>query len=170
MTPEQIIFLIVAAVTLVAGVSVVTSRNMIHSALWLILALFGIAVFYVLLEAGFFAVIQVIIYIGAIAILFIFAAMLTRRELRDTGPQSNSYWWLGVIIALGFLAGIVVVLTNWQGFATTAPELVNAPNQLSQLGQALVSPDQYVIPFELASVLLVAAMVGAIYVAGEKKQ
>ena len=170
MTPEQIIFLIVAAVTLVAGISVVTSRSLIHSALWLILALFGIAVFYVLLEAGFFAVIQVIIYIGAIAILFIFAAMLTRRELRDKGPQSNSYWWLGVIIALGFLAGIVVVLINWQGFATPAPELANASNRLSQLGQALVSPDQYVIPFELASVLLVAAMIGAIYVAGEKKQ
>ena len=170
MTPEQIIFLIVAIVTLVAGISVVTSRNLIHSALWLILSLFGIAVFYVLLDAGFFAVIQVIIYIGAIAILFIFAAMLTRRVMQDTGPQSNSNWWLGALIALLLLAGIAVVLVNLQGFTSLAPELINPSERINQLGLALVSPDQYVLPFELASVLLVAAMIGAIFVAGEKKQ
>jgi len=170
MTAEQIIFIIVAAVTLVAGLSVVTSRNLIHSALWLILTLSGIAVFYVLLNAGFFAVIQVVIYIGAIAILFIFAAMLTRRVMQDTGPQSNSNWWLGAVVALLFFAGICLVLINWQGFATQAPMLTNTSGQLSQLGLALVSPDEYVLPFELASVLLVAGMIGAIFVAGEKKQ
>jgi len=170
MTVEQSIFLIVAAVTLVAGLSVVTSRNLIHSALWLILTLSGIAVFYVLLNAGFFAVIQVVVYIGAIAILFIFAAMLTRRVMQDTGPQSNSNWWLGAVVALLFFAGITLVLINWQGFATQAPMLTNTSGQLSQLGLALVSPDEYVLPFELASVLLVAGMIGAIFVAGEKKQ
>ena len=170
MTAEQIVFLIIAAVTLVAGLSVVTSRNLIHSALWLILTLSGIAVFYVLLDAGFFAVIQVVIYIGAIAILFIFAAMLTRRVMQDTGPQSNSNWWLGALIALLLLAGIALILISWQGFTTLAPELVNSSEKLNQLGLALVSPDQYVLPFEIASVLLVAAMIGAIFVAGEKKQ
>jgi NADH-quinone oxidoreductase subunit J len=170
MTPEQIIFLVVAVVSLVAGVSVVTSRNLIHSALWLILTLFGVAIFYVLLDAGFFAVIQVIVYIGAIAILFIFAAMLTRRVMQDTGQQSNTNWWVGALISLLLLAGIVMVLINWQGFASSAPELTNASGRLTQLGLALVSPDQYVLPFELASVLLVAGMIGAIFVAGEKKQ
>lgn len=170
MTAEQIIFLIVAAVTLVAGISVVTSRNLIHSALWLIMTLSGIAVFYVLLDAGFFAVIQVVVYIGAIAILFIFAAMLTRRIMQDTGHQSNSNWWLGALIALLMFAGIVVVFINWQGFTALSPELENPSGIISQLGLALVSPDQYVIPFELASVLLVAGMIGAIFVAGEKKR
>jgi NADH-quinone oxidoreductase subunit J len=170
MTPEQIIFIIVALVTLVAGISVVTSHNLIHSALWLILALFGIAIFYVLLDAGFFAVIQVIIYIGAIAILFIFAAMLTRRVMQDTGPQSNRNWWLGALIALLLFAGIALVLFNWQGFTALAPELANPSGRISQLGLALVSADQYVLPFELASILLVAGMIGAIFVAGEKKQ
>lgn len=170
MTPEQFIFIIVAVVSLVAGISVVTSRNLIHSALWLILTLFGVAIFYVLLDAGFFAVIQVIIYIGAIAILFIFAAMLTRRVMQDTGPQTNPNWWLGAVIALLLFAGITLVLVNWQGFSTSAPELANASGRITQLGLALVSPDQYVLPFELASVLLVAAMIGAIFVAGEKKQ
>jgi NADH-quinone oxidoreductase subunit J len=169
MSADQIIFLIVAAVTLVAALSVVTSRNLIHSALWLILTLFGVAIFYVLLDAGFFAVIQVIIYIGAIAILFIFAAMLTRRVMQDTGPQTNRNWWLGALIALFLFAGITLVLVNWQGFNTPTPELANAGARISQLGLALVSPDQYVLPFELASILLVAAMIGAIFVAGEKK-
>ena len=170
MTAEQIVFLIVAAVTLVAGLSVVTSRNLIHSALWLILTLSGIAVFYVLLDAGFFAVIQVVVYIGAIAILFIFAAMLTRRVMQDTGPQSNSNWFLGALIALLLLAGIAIILMSWQGFTTLAPEITNSSEKLNQLGLALVSPDQYVLPFEIASVLLVAAMIGSIFVAGEKKQ
>jgi NADH:ubiquinone oxidoreductase subunit 6 (subunit J) len=170
MTPEQMIFIVVALVTLVAGLSVVTSRNLIHSALWLILALFGVAIFYVLLDAGFFAVIQVIIYIGAIAILIIFASMLTRRVMQDTGSQSNSGWWLGALIAVLLFAGIAIILVNWQGFTTLAPELANPSGRISQLGLALVSTDQYVLPFELASILLVAGMVGAIFVAGEKKQ
>src|SRR4030042_3709148 len=141
MTPEQIVFIVVALVTLAAGISVVTSRNLIHSALWLILALFGIAIFYVLLDAGFFAVIQVIIYIGAIAILFIFAAMLTRKVMQDTGPQANPNWWLGALIAIFLFAGIVLALINWPGFTSMAPELSNSAGRVSQLGLALVSVD-----------------------------
>jgi len=170
MTPGQFIFIFVGVVTLVAAFSVVTSRNLIHSALWLILALFGVAIFYVILDAGFFAVIQVIIYIGAISILFIFAAMLTRRVMQDAGPQSNKNWWMGAIIAVLLLGGLSVILINWQGFTTLAPSLSNASDRISQLGLALVSADQYVLPFELASILLVASMIGAIFVAGEKKQ
>jgi NADH-quinone oxidoreductase subunit J len=169
MTVEQLAFIVVAVVTLIASISVVTSRNLIHSALWLILTLFGVAIFYVFLNAGFFAVVQVIVYIGAIAILFIFTAMLTRRVMKETGPQTNSNWWLGVIIAGFLFAGLVVVLVNWSGFSSTAPVLSSTSGQITELGLALVSPDQYVLPFELASILLVAGMIGAIYVAGEKK-
>jgi NADH-quinone oxidoreductase subunit J len=169
MTVEQLAFIAVAVVTLIASISVVTSRNLIHSALWLILTLFGVAIFYVFLNAGFFAVVQVIVYIGAIAILFIFTAMLTRRVMKETGPQTNSNWWLGVIIAGFLFAGLVVVLVNWSGFSSTAPVLSSTSGQITELGLALVSPDQYVLPFELASILLVAGMIGAIYVAGEKK-
>jgi NADH-quinone oxidoreductase subunit J len=170
MSPEQLIFIIVAAVTFLAAISVVTSRNLIHSALWLILTFFGVAIFYVLLDAGFFALIQVAVYIGAISILFIFAAMLTRRVMQDTGLQTNQHWYLGGIIALLLLAGLVMVLTNWPGYSTATPQAADLSGKISQLGLALVSPDQYVVPFELASILLVAGMVGAIFVAGEKKQ
>ncbi len=170
MTPEKLIFIIAAAITLIAALSVVSSRNLIHSALWLILALFGVAIFYVLLDAGFFAVIQVVVYIGAISILFIFASMLTRRVMQDAGPQTNRNWWLGALISVLLLAGLAFVLYQWQGFTNSAPALANSSGLINQLGLALVSPDQYVLPFELASILLVGGMIGAIFVAGEKKQ
>jgi NADH-quinone oxidoreductase subunit J len=170
MTVMQLIFLVTAIVTLVAAFLVVIARNLVHAALWLILTLFGIAVFYVLLNAGFFAVIQVVIYIGAIAILFIFAAMLTRRMMQDSGPQTNRGWWVGVMVAVALFAGMVQVFLVWPGITTIQPEISDASQMISQLGQALVSPDAYLVPFELASVLLVAAMIGAIYVSLEKKK
>src|SRR5512140_2168474 len=98
MTGVQIIFLIVAAVILGSAILVVTTRNLIHSALWLIVTLFGVAVLYAVLNAGFLAVVQVVIYIGAIAILFIFAVMLTRTDLRDRTPQLSRAWWLNLIL------------------------------------------------------------------------
>ena len=100
MTAEQIIFLIVAGVTLASALLVVTTRNLVHAALWLVATLFGVAIIYAILNAGFIAVVQVVVYIGAIAILFIFAVMLTRRELRDNTPQLNRNWWSGALVAV----------------------------------------------------------------------
>jgi NADH-quinone oxidoreductase subunit J len=170
MTAMQLIFFLTALVTLAAAFLVVTTRNLVHSALWLILTLFGVGVFYVLLNAGFFAVVQVVVYIGAIAILFIFAAMLTRRMMQDSGPQINRGWWIGVLVGIVLFAGITTVLLAWPGITINQPEISDASAIISRLGQALVSPDGYLIPFELASVLLVAAMIGAIYVSLEKKK
>jgi NADH-quinone oxidoreductase subunit J len=165
----QIIFLITAMVTLLAAILVVTTKHLVHAALWLILALFGVAVLYVLLDAGFFTVAQVLIYIGAIAILFIFAVMLTRKDLRDSGPQQTSNWWLAGILALLMFAGAITMLLSWEGFSTPLPALSADADTLGRLGLALVSPDAYLLPFELASVLLVAAMVGAIYISWIRK-
>ena len=170
MAPEQIIFIVAAAVTLVAALFVVGTKNLIHAAFWLILALFGVAVTYVLLQAGFIAVVQVVVYIGAISILFIFAAMLTRKVMQDTGPQNNANWWLGALIALLFFAGLTVMLLRIPGISEQAPAIAEGANPIKQLGEQLVSADAYLLPFELASVLLVAAMIGAIYVAWEKKK
>ena len=170
MAPDQIIFILAAVVTLVAALRVVSSRNLIHSALWLILALFGVAITYVLLQAGFFAVVQVVVYIGAISILFIFAAMLTRKVMQDTGPQNNTNWAIGAVVAVVFFAGLIVMLIKVPGIQSLAPEMAVDADPLRQLGVQLVSPDAYLLPFELASVLLVAAMIGAIYVAWERKK
>ncbi|MEW6716304.1 MAG: NADH-quinone oxidoreductase subunit J [Chloroflexota bacterium] len=169
MTTTQMIFLATALLTLVAAIMVVSTRKLVHAALWLILALFGVAITFVLLEAGFFAVIQVVVYIGAIAILMIFAIMLTRREVRDVSPQTNRSWWLAAVITVLFFTGIVFMLSSWEGFSVNQPVAGVGVDTIDKLGQALVSPHAYVLPFEVASVLLLAAMIGAIYAAREKK-
>lgn len=165
MTAQQIIFILVALFTLGSAVMVVTTRNLVHAALWLVSTLFGVAVVYALLNADFIAVVQVVIYIGAIAILFIFAVMLTRKDLRDSSPQINKNWWVGLLVSLLVFGGLVYVLREWSGFAKTAADLPPGFDSIGLLGEALVSPDAYVLPFEVASVLLLAALVGAVYVA-----
>lgn len=164
MTGEQFVFLLAAVITLGSALMVVTAPNMVRSALWLVLALFGVAILYALLNSGFFAVVQVVVYIGAIAILFIFAVMLTRRVMDDPGPQTNPGWWASALVAFGLFGTLAFLLSRWQQFGAQAPALTSDTESLTQLGAALVSPNGYVIPFEVASVLLVAAMVGAIYV------
>ena len=169
MTGEQIIFVFVALFTLGSGFMVVTTGNLVHAALWLVSTLFGVAVTYALLNATFLAVVQVVVYIGAIAILFIFAVMLTRKDMRDQGPQLNRNWWFGALIAVVVFVGLFFLLQGWNGLSTTATEMPAGFDSISELGNALVSPNAYVLPFEVASVLLVAALVGAVYVAFNRK-
>ena len=169
MTGEKIIFLVVAFFALVSGLMVVTTRNLVHAALWLIATLFGVAVMFALLQASFLAVVQVVVYIGAIAILFIFAVMLTRREMRDQGPQMNKNWWFGALLAVSTFGGLFALLQGWSGLSKTAAAFPSNFDTVTALGNALVSPDAYVLPFEVASVLLVAALVGAVYVAFNRK-
>jgi NADH-quinone oxidoreductase subunit J len=169
MTAEQIIFLIVGAVTLISGLLVVTVRNLVHAALWLVAALFGVAILYTLLNASFLAVVQVVVYIGAIAILFIFAVMLTRRQAADTGASVNKNWWVGALMAVLTFAGLAYLLQSWSGFSNQASAVPSGFDAVNQLGNALTSPQGYVLPFEVASVLLLAALVGAVYLAFNKK-
>lgn len=169
MTGEQIIFLATALFTLGSGLMVVTTRNLVHAALWLVATLFGVAVIFALLNASFLAVVQVVVYIGAIAILFIFAVMLTRKDMRDQGPQTNSGWWFGALIAALVFGGLFFLLQSWSGASKTAPSIPPGFDAVAELGNALVSPDAFVLPFEVASVLLVAALVGAVYVAFNRK-
>jgi len=169
MTAEQIIFLIVGAVILAAGLMVVTVRNLVHAALWLVVTLFGVAILYALLNASFLAVVQVVVYIGAIAILFIFAVMLTRRQAADTGAAVNKNWWAGAIIAVVTFGGLAYLLQSWSGFTKQAAAIPSGFDAVNELGNALTSPMGYVLPFEVASILLLAALVGAVYLAFNKK-
>ena len=169
MTAEQIIFLVVALFTLGSGFMVVTTGNLVHAALWLVSTLFGVAVVFALLNAGFLAVVQVVVYIGAIAILFIFAVMLTRKDMRDQGPQMNRGWWAGALISVLVFGGLLFLLQGWNGLSKTAADIPSGFDAVAELGNALVSPNAFVLPFEVASVLLVAALVGAVYVAFNRK-
>ncbi|MDD2922022.1 MAG: NADH-quinone oxidoreductase subunit J [Anaerolineales bacterium] len=169
MTGEQIFFLIVGAVTLLSALMVVTSRDLVHAALWLVATLFGVAIVYAFLNAGFLAVVQVVVYIGAIAILFIFAVMLTRRQAADTGAAMNANWWVGALVAVVSFLGLASMLSKWSGFSKMATAMPSGFDAVGQLGGALTSADGYVLPFEVASVLLLAALVGAVYLAFNKK-
>ena len=170
MTAEQIIFLLTGALILGSALRVVTVRNLLHAALWLVAALFGVAVLYAILQANFLAVVQVVVYIGAIAVLFIFAVMLTRRELMDKGRQTRPNWWIPALLGVLVLAGLVALILSVPGVGRSAAALPAGLDTVRALGTALVSPDAYVLPFEVASVLMLAALVGAVYVASVDKK
>ena len=168
MSAAQVIFIVVSAVTLFSAVMVVSVRRMMHAALWLIVTLLGVAVLFVLLQAGFFAVVQVLIYIGAISILIIFAVMLTRQIMSEKAPQLNRGWVAGLLAAGGLMTVLAFVFRDFPGSVATSMGDPGAGDVVA-LGKALADPNGFAIPFELASILLVAALIGTIYIAMERK-
>lgn len=161
----RVIFIILSAISLVAAVGVVTNRNLFRAALLLVLSFVGVAGLYVLLEAELLAMIQLLVYVGAIAILIIFAIMLSRRLMApDVEAQHEQWLWgLGVAVLLFAVLAYVLLKISWPVSVASVPD-----DAISKLGQALVDPDQFVLPFEVASVLLLVALVGAVIVAREK--
>lgn len=151
---EVIAFWALAVVTLVAASGVIVSRDLLHAVLFLILSFVGVAGFFVLLSAPFLAMAQIIIYVGAIAVLVLFAVLLTPRAGRDNGETSMALPGLLLSVCLFAIIVFVIYDTNWV-LVAEAPEL--GPHEL---GHALLST--WVLPFQIASVLLTAAMVGAI--------
>lgn len=165
MTPLQIVFLLVALATLISAVMVVTVRRLMHAALWLILTFFGVAVLFATLETDFFAVVQVVIYIGAIAMLIIFAVMLTRREERDVEQPISPNSLVSALVAVATAAVMIAALWGWLPFWS---QRGTGGEDIVALGMALVDANGFAIPFEVASVLLIGALIGAIYVASEQ--
>jgi len=168
MSGLEIVFLVIALITLYAALEVVTTNNLIHAALWLIVTLLGVAAMFVLLNATFLAVVQVMIYIGAIAILMIFAIMLTRGVGKAEENQVNKNWLVAALFGFLTFGGLAVILIFSGRGNATMPFLADSSETIAELGMALVSPSGYVLPFELASVLLLAALIGAIVVAWRK--
>lgn len=168
MIATQILFWIVSAVTLFAALMVVTRRNLVHAALFLVLALLGVAVFFVLLEAGFLAVVQVVIYIGAIAILMIIGIMVTRKVTSEELPTFNANLGISILIAFLVFAGLYLALSQWNRFWVEAP-VIDSSGTVSDIGFALASADGFMIPFIVASVLLLGALVGAIMIGWHRK-
>ncbi len=153
-------FWILAVSTVLCAVAVATVRNLIHAVMFLALTFVGVAGIYVVLSADFVAVVQVLIYAGAVGVLMTFAIMLTPaadRENSETAFQLPALLLAGIVLAI---VVFVVYDTSWhvsdrEAFVTTA----------RSLGEAFVKP--YVVPFEIASVLLVTAMIGAIVLTRE---
>lgn len=161
----QIIFFVIAALIVGASAMVVTVRNIIHAALWLISSFFGVGMLYLLMEAEFLAISQVLVYVGAVSVLVLFAIMLTRQIANEAQRQLYQRWWLSLLVCV-VLFGVVLVPTlaeeQWFTVAETGPIAGTV-----ELGVGFMQ--EYLLPFQVAAVLLLAALVGAIVIALEER-
>ena len=164
MTVTEVIFYFIAAFSVLGGLGVVVSRNVAYAALSLVFTLLAVAALYILLASEFLALVQVLIYAGAVAVLLLFALMLTRaRDLQQT--LDNSQRPLAAVAALALMGVLIamIVLTNWPR-AAGEPTLVS----FNAVGDALFRT--WVVPFEVASLVLLVALVGAIVLAGTEEE
>jgi NADH:ubiquinone oxidoreductase subunit 6 (subunit J) len=166
MTVSHAVFIVLSAVILGGALAMVITKSMFRAALFMALSFVGVAGLFVLLEAELLGMLQLLLYVGAIAVLIIFAIMLSRRIMSAGEPAFTKQWTLGLlVVALPLFVVLVVILLQ----VTWPVAWVEQPpaDAIGRLGEALVSPEGFVLPFEIASVLLVAALVGAIVVARE---
>ncbi|MGW1683575.1 NADH-quinone oxidoreductase subunit J family protein [Streptomyces albidoflavus] len=158
-TGVEIVFLLVGLVAVGAAVLTVTTRQLVHAALWLVVALGGIAVEYLLLTAEFIAWVQVLIYVGSVVVLLLFGLMLTRAPIGRSPDTDSGNRPVALAVALATAATLVWVVVD--AFRTTWIDLDQAVQGSTEVtGAALFS--SWVLPFEALSVLLLAALVGAI--------
>ncbi len=153
-------FYVVAAGTLAGAWAVVSARNLFRAALGLAVALFGVALLYLFLEAEFLAVAQILVYVGAILTLMVFGVMLTARIADPSVPRWNRQAWAGLAVAALLGLGLAHLLFHapWP-----APVTGVAPPGLPALGKTLLST--YLLPFEVLSLLLLGALIGAVFIA-----
>jgi NADH-quinone oxidoreductase subunit J len=157
---QNIFFAIVAVVMLVSALRVVTTKNVVHAALYLVIVLAGVAAQFLLLGAEFIGVTQVLVYIGAVIVLFLFGIMLTRAKLGDDDSVAGERRIMAGLVGLVLLAVMAGALIG--DFKDTHVDIAS-PNTTAQVSDTMFS--QYLIPFEVVSVLLLAALIGAIVVA-----
>ncbi len=154
-------FFLVAAIAIVSALGLIFKKNPIHGALFLVANLASVAVLYLTLGAEFLAAAQIIVYAGAIMVLFVFAIMVLIPGKEETGPDARRTWRV-LALPLGALLLVqivfIVAAAGGRGSATT-----QIPGTVDTIGQLLVT--DYLFPFELTSILLLAAMVGVLLLA-----
>ncbi|TXS39470.1 NADH-quinone oxidoreductase subunit J [Streptomyces sp. or43] len=158
-TGVEIAFVLVGIATLGAALVTVTTRQLVHAALWLIVALGGLAVEYLLLTAEFIAWVQVLIYVGSVVVLLLFGLMLTRAPIGRSPDADSENRWAALAVAVAAAGTLVWVVVD--AFRTTWIEL-DGPAQGSTEATGSFLFRHWVLPFEALSVLLLAALVGAI--------
>jgi NADH-quinone oxidoreductase subunit J len=163
-TAQEYAFLVVAVIGGLAAVAVVTARNVVHAALYLVVVLAGAAAQYILLAAEFVAWVQVIVYIGAIVILFLFGIMLTRAPMRGDTDLDNDQRWPALVTALFVLGVLVFLLVDaFGGRDIKVNDSLRATGLTTTVADSIFRT--YVMPFEIVSMLLLAALVGAVAIA-----
>lgn len=161
----DIIFYLFALVTLVSAAFVVTTKNIVHAAFFLIFTFFGVSGLYVLLGADFLGVVQILVYVGGILILLLFGVMLTNK-ITNVEIRTGTTQLVPALIGIGLFAGILVltmVSTEWK----SAPGEIPSTTAYS-LGHILIT--DYVLIFELLGILLLIALIGAASIARREKE
>jgi len=159
-------FLILAALTIVGTAAAMGMRNLVHSILALTLGFLGLAALYLQLDAQFVGFTQVLVYVGAVAILAVFAIMMTRSAGPMAQPVFSSAWIMG-----GTVAGAVFAVLAWAIHSSVAPLKMFPPQPVvavRQIGDALMH--RFVLPLEIMGLLLTAALIGAVLVAMQEKR
>lgn len=162
---QNIFFYIIAIAMAVSAVRVVTAKNVVHAAMYLVMVLSGVGAQYILLASEFVAATQILVYVGAVIVLVLFGVMLTRAKLGQDANLTNDYWWLGALSSVMVFAVMAYSLLDY--FGDEPLNEANASTQLvdntGQVSDAIFST--YLVPFEIISVLLLGALVGAIVLA-----
>ena len=175
MASDQILFWVFAAVAVFGGLAVIGQRNPVYSVLALVASFFGLSGLYVLLEAPFVAVVQIIIYAGAIMVLFLFVVMLLNASREDGAEWDRSHpfhrpgpTYVGGVLALLLGGQLVWALSRIAGLGAPVGAAHPAISGVRDLGQVLFT--DYMFAFEVTSILILAAMVGAVVVARKREQ
>jgi NADH-quinone oxidoreductase subunit J len=155
---QNIGFAIIAAIMVIGALRVVTTSNVVHAALWLVVVLAGAAAQYILLAAEFVAITQVLVYIGAVMVLFLFGTMLTRARIGVETDLNNKNWFMGVPVAVLLFATLVMALNDGFGDQRLPSDAPVVSTQ--QLSDQIFGP--YLLPFWALSFVLLAAVIGAI--------
>ncbi len=167
--PANVVFAVLAVGMVTAAIRVVTTKNIVHAALWLVVVLGGNGIVYLLLQAEFVAMTQFLVYLGAIIVLFLFGIMLTRAPLGRSDDLDNNQRPLGVLVGVVLLAVVGFSLARQWGRDTLSFAAYQGGGAAGGNGrtQALANSifGEYLIPFEVVSVLLLAALIGAIVLA-----
>jgi NADH-quinone oxidoreductase subunit J len=165
---DQIVFYFFATLAVISAVLVVTRRNVVQSAIFLITALLATAGIFLQLHAEFLFIVQVILYAGGIMVLFVFVIMLINLDVSLHQVQFNRQWWLGLLLALVLGAQLTVAIAVGRSglpLGEAAPATMLEPST-QLVGKVLF--EKYMLPFEIASILLLVAMIGAVVMAKKK--
>ncbi len=159
MSGQEVVFILIGLATAAAAVGTVTSKNLVHAALFLAVTLTGIGGVFMVLHADFVALVQLLVYVGAIAVLFLFGLMLTRAPIGREALDSQNRGMAIAISGLMFVVLVALIVQSGSAFVAENPDVIDgAP--IAEIGLAIFS--SWVFPFEVLSMLLLGALIGAI--------
>lgn len=163
MTPFVFTFYLFAITTIMGGLMTVLSRNPVHSVLWLILAFLSSAGLFVTLGAEFVAMLLIIVYVGAVAVLFLFVVMMLDVDFAELKAEMSKYLPLGLLIGVVVLMQLAIAMGAWTFSDDIATRLAApVPDSYNTIGLGMLIYDRYIILFQLAGLILLVAMIGAI--------